>query len=259
MLNAKTKTKAIQKVFIIYKQDCDHFKEFSSSTFYSEDSLDMKKFIVSCIDSIVRLTKNNPNYDEEYSRTLNGNADALFSKICRLAQPDENVFNVLTHGDLWANNIMFAYGDDVDIATVHDVRMVDFQVGCVGPAIFDLAYALFSSSQESLTDSDWDHLLQHYHLELKTMLLKLGYCKRIPTLTDIQAQFIQKAASMAPVSLLVLGIRHFEGADETTMSKFMGESEEDGDYRYNIMANPKAQKYLKFLLDFYDRKGLLDV
>lgn len=221
--------------------------------------MEMRKFIVNSIDAVARLTKNNPNYDEAFSEKLSENADALYSKVCRLAQPDENDFKVLTHGDLWANNIMFAYDDNCEIATPRDVRMVDFQISCLGSVVSDLAYTLFTSSQEDVTDRDWDHLLQHYHVELKSMLLKLGYSKRIPTLTEIHSKFVQKAATMAPISLFVLGIRHFEGADETTNSKFVGDSEEDAEYRYNIMANPNVQKCFKFLLDYFDRKGFLDV
>lgn len=226
---------------------------------YDENSMEMKKFMTNCIDTVVKVSRNDPDCNKEFTNKLETNIDAIFAKVCRLVQPDKNVFNVLTHGDLWANNTMYTYDDDEDVPTPKDAIMVDFQIGLWGPAVIDIAYTLFTSSNENLTDIDWDYLLQHYHKELKSMLTKLNYSKHIPTLTDIHAQFIQKAASMAPMSLFVLGIRHFENADETTNSRFLGESEEDIEYRYNIVANPKGRKSFNFLLEYYDRKGLLEV
>lgn len=226
---------------------------------YDENSIEMNRFVTSCIETIAQLTERKPVYDSKMSAKIKELSTKAYSKICDLIKPDVNSFVALTHGDLWSNNTMYTY-DEIDNTTMpSDSILVDFQEGSIGSIAIDLTYTLFTSSHENIDDRHWDYLLQHYHNELKATLSKLNYSKQIPTLTDIHTQFLSKAITMIPMSLMVLGIRHFEYDEENTMSHFLGDTEEDAKLRYNMLANPKIEKSTIFLLNYFDRKGLLEV
>lgn len=231
---------------------------------YNENSSEMNRLVTNCIESAARLTQSNGGHNEQLTPKLNEFAEIAFSKICNLVKPDESSFVALTHGDLWSNNTMYTYddenNDDDDISSMpSDALMVDFQIGSIGPVVMDLAYTLYTSSHADINDRDWDVLLQYYHNELRTTLLKLNYSLKIPSLTDIQVQFLTKGITMVPISLIVVAVRHFEQADENTNSRFIGDTEEDAEYRYMMLANPNGQKDINFLLEYFDRKGMLEV
>lgn len=225
---------------------------------YNENSNEMNRLVTNCIESAARLTQSLDVHNEQLTPKLNEFAEIAFSKICNLVKPDENSFIALTHGDLWSNNTMYTYDDENDATMPNDALLVDFQVGSIGPVVMDLAYTLYTSSHADITDRDWDLLLQYYHNELRTTLTKLNYSMKIPSLTDIQVQFLTKGITMVPISLIVVAVRHFEEADENTNSRFIGDTKEDAEYRYMMLANPNGQKDINFLLEYFDRKGMLE-
>lgn len=182
-------------------------------------------------------------------------ADTIFLKTCEAWKRDDSEFNVLLHGDLWANNFMFTYRDS---HIPSDAIMVDYQLGYVGSPGLDLAYTLFTSSAEDLRDRDWDFLLQHYHHVLKTTLLKLNYVKPIPTLTDIHCHFLRRGLGSIALSIIVYGARILENVPEDNLGNFLNDGPENRQYRMNMFMNLQHKKGLAFLLNYCDRKGYFD-
>lgn len=123
---------------------------------------------------------------------------------------------------------------------------------------------LFTSSNSSLRELEWDKLLQYYHEELVFVLKKLEYSKPLPTLRSIRNQFANSGLYTALVGIMlqntctnVLEPEVFEG-EFLPLFLFPSTSDEDRKTRAKILSNPKAAITTKHLLEYYDRKGYLN-
>lgn len=81
------------------------------------------------------LIKLMPKYQPDLDFILN-RLHTTMSVIFDLVKTSEKYQNVFSHGDLWANNIMFQYSKYGDIP-IHS-RFVDFQLARYAPAMVDL-------------------------------------------------------------------------------------------------------------------------
>lgn len=94
--------------------------------------------------------------------------------------PDE--FNVLNHGDLWVNNIMFQYNED---GSLRETYFIDFQMGRYGSPAQDLQYFLLSSTNLNNKIKYFDYFISYYHRHLIENLTLLHYKAKMPQLKDI--------------------------------------------------------------------------
>lgn len=121
----------------------------------------------------------------------------------------------------------------------------------------DISHLLFTSSNESVTENDWDELIKHYHSELCTVLKAINYPKRIPSLTDIQEQIIKSGLYNALVGVLVTGLRYTDLSkiDDHAVALFVSNNEGDAVKRKQFFKDPECIERIKFLLDYCNRKG----
>lgn len=180
----------------------------------------------------------------------------VIDKVNNAAERNPNDFNVIIHGDMWSNNIMFSHDSVTGSAT--DAILVDFQIGYYGSPVLDIVYTFFTSSSDTLGANDWDKLVIHYHTELVRLLRLLGYSKPVPTLLELQADRLKRSHYSATLGMYTLAIRNLDTVEDDESSKFFSQSEDDHKYRVQMMLNPNIRKSLKFLLQFCDDNGLLD-
>lgn len=94
--------------------------------------------------------------------------------------PDE--FNVLNHGDLWANNIMFQYNGD---GSLNETYFIDLQMSRYGSPAQDLIYFLLSSTSLDIKLKHFDYFISYYHRHLIDNLKHIKYEGKLPKLRDI--------------------------------------------------------------------------
>lgn len=122
---------------------------------------------------------------EEYIKLHPSPAEAVDMGIS-LNTVDESEFNVLNHGDLWSNNIMFA-----DEGGEERTLFVDLQLSKWGSPAQDLWYLITTSAALDIKIKEFDHFIYIYHTRLVECLKLLGYSKHIPTLKELHIMMIK--------------------------------------------------------------------
>lgn len=101
-----------------------------------------------------------PKYKDNLSHILK-EFPRKMHKIFDLARPSKRYQNVFSHGDLWANNIMFSYGKYGEVPI--DCRLVDFQLARYSPPMLDLLTVLTIPTSREFRERYMLELLCDYY------------------------------------------------------------------------------------------------
>lgn len=102
--------------------------------------------------------------------------ETLQDDLYDIFEPRKDSLNVLTHGDLWLNNMMFKYNNDGNIV---DFRLVDLRICRYGTPVTDLVYFLFSSANQDVRENRLDEMISVYLEMLNSVLEHLDYEERL--------------------------------------------------------------------------------
>lgn len=223
---------------------------------FSRDSKEWKAIAENASECVADACEQLPEF-QYLAVKLKAGHSTVFERFCSSADRDPNGFNVLNHGDLWSNNIMFQHNPDSGSTT--DALLVDFQLSSIQSPLLDIIYTLFSSSNEHINEVHWEELLQFYHHELVQCLQKLGYAGRTPRLTEMHQEMLSRGTFGAVLGMFVLAVRSLKEAEGADMLRFLSDKPDDREYRMQIMLKPECRRGLEFLLRYCDRKGLFDI
>ncbi|XP_061393320.1 uncharacterized protein LOC133328789 [Musca vetustissima] len=119
------------------------------------------------VEVFSELIKQMPKYEKHLDFILT-NLKSKMSVIFELAQTSTKFRNVFSHGDLWANNVMFEYGKYGDSPI--QCRFVDFQLARYAPPMVDLITLLTIPSTREFRRTHLMELLQEYYRFMKEFL-----------------------------------------------------------------------------------------
>uniref|UniRef100_A0A1L8DYH1 Putative ecdysteroid kinase n=1 Tax=Nyssomyia neivai TaxID=330878 RepID=A0A1L8DYH1_9DIPT len=194
---------------------------------------------------------------EYYVEKLEKLRENFEEKALDLYDPKDDCLNVLIHGDLWTNNVMFRYNNQ---QRPIDVQIVDYQFMCWAPATIDLFYFLHTSLTEDLRQTIIDELVQFYHYHLSETLHKLGHGHRAPTLHSFQISMLKGQFAAFIYGLLSQPIMIIDGAaaTEADFNAIIGLDSRSLQFKEKMYKNEKVHNAIRHLLPQLDRKGLLD-
>lgn len=81
-----------------------------------------------------------------------------------------NKWNVLCHGDLWINNLLFKYDCHHSKMPVTGVKLIDLQTVRYSSPIIDILHFFYSSTRRNLRDTYLDQLLADYLVAFRNEL-----------------------------------------------------------------------------------------
>lgn len=200
----------------------------------------------------IEFCKTRPDL-QKVAKKLTNIQGSFFDRMSATCVRDEDDFNVILHGDLWANNVMFKYDDNGEI---EDTILVDFQICNYGPPALDVTYCLYTSSDDAISEVDWEMLVQHYYDKLRDMLAKLNYSKKFLSLMEFNAQIIMRGMYASSLGIICEAGRILENVGDNGVLNFI--VDEAAEYRLKMLRNPKVEPKIVKLLKFFDRKGYYD-
>uniref|UniRef100_A0A1B6F250 CHK kinase-like domain-containing protein n=1 Tax=Cuerna arida TaxID=1464854 RepID=A0A1B6F250_9HEMI len=113
---------------------------------------------------------------KEYADFFLSRADNIWKLAIEGTKPKPGRFNVLNHGDVWVNNMMFKYNANKEPI---DVKLLDFQISRYSTPVFDLLYFMYTSANDDVRDN---HQLELFELYVKTLnegLEQVGCTERL--------------------------------------------------------------------------------
>lgn len=166
---------------------------------------------------------------------------------CTKFKPDK--FNVLTHGDIWTNNIMFK-GDQI--------RLLDYQLSLYGSPILDFIQLVFSSANSKIIGSHFDELLKHYHTNLSANLKLLEYKKKIPTMTDLHLSIYENRHWIVHILNGSLAIALMTPMKDLDLDAIMKLDDKGMSLKMMMYTNDQYVGRLSEVLEWLEGRGLLD-
>ncbi|XP_014280974.1 uncharacterized protein [Halyomorpha halys] len=112
--------------------------------------------------------------------------ETLCERLKDLGKLDDDIFNVLNHGDIWPNNVMMKYNwQNKPVA----LKVLDWQLCHYNSYCFDIVFLLFYSLVPSIRRSNTQVLLKSYHDSLIQSLDKFGYNGKKPTFEELTSEY----------------------------------------------------------------------
>lgn len=121
------------------------------------------------VENVIRFWCEVVKLSEKNLKRLNVILEELpqvMRKIFEFVKPSRKFQNVLCHGDLWKNNLMFR-----SLAGIpEDCILVDFQMARYVPPAYDLNLVISLSTSRIFRSQHYDALIMDYYSNLKTIL-----------------------------------------------------------------------------------------
>ncbi|KAL5283854.1 CHKov1 family protein [Megaselia abdita] len=175
-------------------------------------------------------------------------------ELFEFGQVKEDQFNVLNHGDLWCNNIMFNYNSK---GKAEKCIFIDYQAPKYGPPAQDLYYFIISSVKNDIKIKNFDFFIKYYHDHLSANLKLLEYSKPIPSLSDIHSILLKShAAAKRPVTI-IMGSVLLPSSDQSKIENYFNRDEEATNFKRTLYSNPKCIEAMNEVLPWLDNRGML--
>lgn len=125
-------------------------------------------------------------------------------------------YNVLNHGDMNWKNILVKKNSDGRIV---DSMLIDYQCCHWGTPAIDVLYLLDLIVDNDTKKAHRNRIVYEYHHHFATVLAKLGYMGKIPSLVDLQMELL-RMGFLEVMHVVVFEKFKFEELTDTTFDNF---------------------------------------
>ncbi|XP_017477775.1 PREDICTED: uncharacterized protein LOC108367629, partial [Rhagoletis zephyria] len=182
--------------------------------------------------------------------------ERIFDDFRAMIDADPTEFNVLNHGDFWANNIMFQYDA---FGKIKETYFVDFQCSRYGSPVHDLYNLLLSSTQYEIKLKHFDYFIKYYHDQLIECLKLLRYPKKLPALKDIHIALYKYgvwglAAASGHMAIVLL-----DPTESANIENLLGNTPDAVEFKKLMYTNKRYRKHAEAVLPWLHNRGAFEM
>lgn len=144
----------------------DDFQDYLTGGAYSDN-----KVIANAIKIGLRIAEESENFGKNtvHFEDVSKKWYDAYKKGIEMSYISKSERNVISHSDLWNNNIMFRYDENEE---PKQCVFVDYQVCRLSPPGADIMSYLYLNTSTQVRSQHMNFLLKHYYEELKKELLR---------------------------------------------------------------------------------------
>uniref|UniRef100_A0A1Y9IVY6 CHK kinase-like domain-containing protein n=1 Tax=Anopheles minimus TaxID=112268 RepID=A0A1Y9IVY6_9DIPT len=174
--------------------------------------------------------------------------------IMTRAKPDK--FNVLNHGDMWCNNVLFHYNEDGE---PNDILLIDYQISFWSSPAIDLLYFIMTSVNGDLKLSQMNYMIEYYHEQLVESLTFLGYSGKVPLLKELHSDITAHQLFGLMICFSILPICLMEKTDDASMDLMLDQGDAGTAFKLKMYNNPAYVKQMEQILNYFYDMGVMDI
>ncbi|XP_016926745.4 uncharacterized protein [Drosophila suzukii] len=234
-----------ENVFSLTKYDRGFFNRYTES---------FSAYFLGCLKSCAGYLKTQLGYENQ-AKLLEELAPHYMAVGLRCFQPEEAHINVLTHGDLWTNNMMFKY----EAGVPSDVLLIDFQYAFWGSSTLDIHHLLNTSAVEAVRSELQIKMRCVYHEVFVGELRRLGFKgQRLPSRKQFHLESEQKRFYAVHCGLLLQPVLLNTDETDADFAALLSDQPRGMNMKRRLYLNPGIQDSIKRLAKQFELEGLLD-
>lgn len=255
IIEPKTFSTAVQYIEeIVFIED--------AAEFYSQQ---LDYALNQAITSLSQESNENGEFDSTIKILKKLKGPKLFNIMRNHVTNSEDRWNVIVHGDLWINNIMFHYGKN---GRVNYAKFVDLQTLRYSNLVCDILMVLYSSTKYMMRQQYFDELIDIYRNSLIDTLrehlkgsysCELAELEEIYTTDNIKQEIARRSLFGLGFSCWVLPAITFV-ANVKDIDSLLN-SLNDSDKHDEIMESMKSHEYhirVRDIMRDFKQRGYLD-
>ncbi|EDW65158.2 uncharacterized protein [Drosophila virilis] len=195
---------------------------------------------------------------EQLAVKLHRHCDNIKENLVMTGRPTPGEITVLNHGDLWVNNFMYKYHDELPTKPI-DAIFVDFQNSFFGSPGCDINFFLNSSVQLDVLIHRREFLIQTYYASLRESLERM-HSQFVPSYADLQQEiharelygFFSSYAFLPMVTMMK------EDSFDISIEALTDQDFAKKKVQLMFSSNPRTADTLRYALRRFDELGIFD-